>query len=341
MPVNKKKIHSTNKSEREVDRSKDDDKVGPFERERAFLEERFSLISPKKEKHDAQETINALSNETPPNVQPVDANFRLNLIRKYRELQSLSQQQELDLDDNPTFSKTKSDNSAESKKKIFETPELREVPLPPPANNWIPIGPAVLRQGQGGVKPATSGRTVDIAVCPGGNRVYIASANGGVWRSDDAGENWISLMDAFDLNPTTQASDSLACGAIAVDLANPDHLYVGTGEGGGGAYFGVGPISSIDGGINWITEFTSPGSTSLAGRSFYALAIDPADVNKVVAATDRGLYRREADGAGGFHWTKKNTGSATTAVTSVVVSRSGNVTSFYAAEHSGPISSST
>ena len=334
LPV-KKKISSKSKSRR-VDRSKDDE-VGPYERERSFLEERFSLISPKKERPKGQETINA-SNDVAPNVQPVAANFRLNLIRKYRELQS-QQQAVRGSDDLSTFSKT-SDKSTESKKKDFDHPELREVPLPPPANNWIPIGPSVLRQGQGGVKPATSGRTVGIAVSPGGNRVYIASANGGVWRSDDAGENWHSLMDAFNLNPTTLASDSLACGAIAVDLSNPDRVYVGTGEGGGGAYFGVGPISSIDGGNNWITELTSPGSPSLAGSSFYALAIDPADTNKVIAATERGLYRREADGAGDFHWTKKNTGSAATAVTSVVVSRSGNITSFYAAEYSGQIYSS-
>ena len=111
-----------------------------------------------------------------------------------------------------------------------------------------------------------------IVVAPGGNRVYIASANGGVWRSDDEGWNWKSLMDAFDLNPTTLASDSLACGAIEIDLANPDRIYVGTGEGGGGAYFGVGPIISNDGGNNWITEMTSPGSPSLAGSLFLRLS---------------------------------------------------------------------
>ncbi|MBN1259752.1 MAG: hypothetical protein JXB35_03640, partial [Anaerolineae bacterium] len=117
-------------------------------------------------------------------------------------------------------------------------------PQPAPHNNWAPIGPSVLRQGQGGVKPATSGRTTGIAVAPGGDRVYIAAANGGVWRSLDAGRTWTSLMDAFDLNPTHAASDSLACGAIALAPgATPetDRLYVGSGEGSGAAYFGVGP----------------------------------------------------------------------------------------------------
>ena len=75
-------------------------------------------------------------------------------------------------------------------------------PVPPPANNWIPIGPSVVRQGQGGVMPAVSGRTPAIAPLAGGNRAYIGAANGGVWRTEDGGASWVSLMDAFDLNPT-------------------------------------------------------------------------------------------------------------------------------------------
>ena len=94
-------------------------------------------------------------------------------------------------------------------------------------------------------------------------------------------------MNAFDLNPTHSRADSLAVGALAVvagATANQDRIYVGSGEGPGGAYFGVGPIVSIDGGQNWMTEVQSaPGSPQLAGSAFYALAVDPAD-----AAASRG-----------------------------------------------------
>jgi len=34
-------------------------------------------------------------------------------------------------------------------------------------------------------------------------------------------------MDSFDQNPANFASTSLACGAIAIDPANPDRIYVG------------------------------------------------------------------------------------------------------------------
>jgi hypothetical protein len=186
-----------------------------------------------------------------------------------------------------------------------ETVEVQSVILP--STRWIPIGPSVLCKGQAATQPPTSGRTVGISVAPGGERVYIATANGGVWYSEDTGQSWRSLMEAFDLNPLQDGSDSLACGAIALvpgETASQDRIYVGTGEGAGADYFGVGPIVSKNGGSSWIPEISIP---DLAGSAFYALAIDPADADRVVGAT-RGnrLYRRETDGSGGFHWIQKN-----------------------------------
>jgi hypothetical protein len=152
-------------------------------------------------------------------------------------------------------------------------------------------------------------------------------------------------MESFDLNPTTPASDSLSVGAIAIDLANPDHVYVGSGEGAGAAYFGVGPIVSDNGTASapaWVTEQAAPGSASLAGTAFYALAVDPANPDRVVAGTYRGVYRREPTGMGDFHWAQKTMGGATTqVVTSVVAAVSGGTTTFYAARYNGPIYNSS
>lgn len=232
------------------------------------------------------------------------------------------------------------DDAAEPPASMDAGVDLPQPPVPAPANNWVSIGPSVLRQGQGGVQPPTSGRTVGITVAPGGSRVYIAAANGGVWRSDDTGATWRSLMEAWDLDPQTAASDSLACGAIAGVFGATDRLYVGSGEGDGGAFNGVGPMVSFDGGINWATENVAPGSPALAGSSFYALAVDPANADRVVAGTRMGLYRREPNGAGGFHWVRKTVG-AVTWVPSVDVARQGTVTTFYAARWGGPVYTST
>lgn len=314
---------------------------GPFIRQKEFLEERMTPLRPKSDpdRPATRGTRDAPEIEKPefrPGEEPVlpsgesplDPDFRRKRIQEYRE----RQHQEIAGDTRPG---TRGARDA--------APPLP--PDAPPANNWIAIGPSVLRQGQGGVKPATSGRTPAIAVAPGGTRLYIGSANGGVWVSEDTGTTWRSLMDSFDLNPTTIASDSLSCGAIALVAGGApatDRVYVGSGEGAGGAYFGVGPIVSFDGGANWVTEPVAPGNPQLAGSAFHALAVDPADPDRVVAATYRGTYRREPNGAGGFHWAQKTMGGAgTQLVTSVVVARSGGVTTFYAARQNGPVYSST
>jgi hypothetical protein len=118
-------------------------------------------------------------------------------------------------------------------------------------------------------------------------------------------------------------------------------VYVGTGEGDGAAYFGVGPIVTNNGTANppaWTTEQAAIGSPSLAGTAFYALAVDPSDPDRVVAATYKGVYRREPNGAGAFHWVQKTMGGvATQTITSIVVASSGGTTSFYAARQSGPV----
>jgi hypothetical protein len=301
---------------------------GPGEREREFLEERMTPLAPKGAPRPPA-PVTPKEPGQPLEESPLPPDFRRRLVQDYRRRQQAQQPPPV------------------PPERGAGEPEQPEAPQPPPANNWIPIGPSVVRQGQGGVKPATSGRTPAIAVAPGGNRVYIGAANGGVWRSDDAGQTWRSLMDAFDLNPTTPASDSLSVGALAIDLANPDRVYVGSGEGDSAfaAYFGVGPIVTNNGTANppaWNTESAAPGSPSLAGTVFYALAVDPANPDRVVAATYRGVYRRESNGMGGFQWAQKTLGGSTTQiVSSVVAAASGGTTTFYLALWGDPVYSST
>ena len=213
-------------------------------------------------------------------------------------------------------------------------------------NNWTPLGPSIVVRGQTANRAPISGRVPGIAVAPGGNRLYVASANGGVWRSDDAGASWRSLMDGFDQNPTNVASSSLCCGAIAIDPNNPDRIYVGTGEGDTDqifanrivnappAYRGIGPIRSDDGGTNWVQETSSP---SLADFAFFQIAVDPGDPEHCVAATSNGLYERINVSSGVFTWQRRRTPRHS----SVVVARIGTVTTWFAAEYGGVVHSST
>lgn len=222
---------------------------------------------------------------------------------------------------------------------------LPGMPAIPGQNNWTPLGPGVVARGQTGNRAPVAGRTSGIAIAPDGLRVYAATANGGVWRSDDGGLSWRSTMDGFDTDPTNFATTSLACGAIAIDPADPDRVYVGTGEGDTDALFaqrvvnalpayrGIGPVRSDDGGVNWANE---PSTPSLAGFAFYQIAVDPADRDHCVAATTNGLYERMSSG-GGFIWQQRRPGVHS----SVVVARAAGTTTWFAAALGDRVSRST
>ena len=219
------------------------------------------------------------------------------------------------------------------------------MPALPGANNWVPIGPAVAARGQADGRPAIGGRTGRIAIAAGGSRMYAATANGGVFRSDNGGDSWYSTMDGFDTDPSSFAAASLCCGAIAISHSDPDRVYVGTGEGDTDSLFtlrltnalpsyrGIGPIRSDNGGGSWVLEASSP---DLAGFDFFALAVDPANHQNVVGATNNGLYQRTVSG-GVPTWQRRITG----AHTSVVVAAAGGVTNFVAAKRGGGVVRST
>jgi len=213
-------------------------------------------------------------------------------------------------------------------------------PSIPGQKNWTPLGPSVVVNGQAQGLPPIGGRVSGIAVAPGGQVVYAASANGGVFRSDDGGMTWRALMDAFDVAPTSFASTSLACGAIAIDLSDPQLIYVGTGEGDTNslfnrrvtnalpAYRGIGPTRSSDGGKTWKRESTAAGSPTLNGKAFFALAIDPANRENVLGATTDGLYQRIPGSGRDFEWVQRRPGVHS----SVKAASTGGATLFFAAE---------
>jgi hypothetical protein len=213
-------------------------------------------------------------------------------------------------------------------------------PFVPGARNWLPLGPTIVLDGQTVGSQPVGGRVSGLAIAPGGQIVYAASASGGVFRSDNGGTSWHSLMDGFDVDPTNFASTSLACGAIAIDPADPSRVYVGTGEGDTHqifqfrivnalpAYRGIGPIRSDDGGDTWVTELAANGSPGLAGKAFFSLAVDPGNRENVLGATTGGLYQRMPTVGGQFEWVRRREGIHS----SVVVASAGGTTRFCTAE---------
>lgn len=138
------------------------------------------------------------------------------------------------------------------------------------------------------VGPHRGGRTVGaVGVPQQPNVFYIGVNNGGVWKTNDYGRTWNPI---FDDQPTGSVGD------IVISPADPNTIYVGSGEGLQRPDLSVGDgiYKSIDGGDTWK-------NTGLKdGQQIGGMAIDPVNKDRVFAAvlghpygpnTERGVFR--------------------------------------------------
>ncbi len=133
-----------------------------------------------------------------------------------------------------------------------------------------------------------SGRVTSIdALYTNPDIIYLGTASGGVWKTENAGTTWQPI---FDDQPI------LNIGAVVVQQSNPSVLWVGTGEGnprnsinlGGGIY------KSLDGGKNW--KMMGLEKT----KNIHRIIIDPVNPNTIYVAAignpyaehpERGVYK--------------------------------------------------
>jgi hypothetical protein len=184
-------------------------------------------------------------------------------------------------------------------------------------NMWLPLGPTGMLQGQAANRPRVSGRVRALAVHPGGDRIYAAAANGGIWYSSNGGGTWRSIggLASTDIAGITRPAHRNACGAVLVrfdhdfpDDESKDLVFVGTGEttprvqarpgsplGGVGIFVAKGPAASTDA-DPWTIE-----APNLQGEGVYRMAIQPGG-DTVVAATSIGLVQRPASPAAHKNW---------------------------------------
>ncbi|MDX1471370.1 MAG: glycosyl hydrolase, partial [Flavobacteriaceae bacterium] len=134
----------------------------------------------------------------------------------------------------------------------------------------------------------TSGRVADLAVNPDNpQQYYVATASGGVWKTDNAGNTYEPLFDA-------QGSYSIGC--ITLDPHNPNTVWVGTGENNNqrSVAYGDGIYRSKDGGKTW--KNVGLKDSEHIGK----IIVDPTDPMIVYVAAvgplwdkggDRGVYK--------------------------------------------------
>jgi photosystem II stability/assembly factor-like uncharacterized protein len=162
-----------------------------------------------------------------------------------------------------------------------------------PATAWVSLGPTDAPQqfNYYRINAVDSGRPNAIVVNPQDpNIVYVATSGGGVWKT----YNFLSGSDPTWI-PTTDTLPNLAVGALALDPAHPDTLYMGNGDfidGAGNTMF-----KSTDGGATWSAPVELAGSYGAVPATVGSIRQIQVDGDDVWVATDAGLFRSSDAGA--------------------------------------------
>lgn len=133
-----------------------------------------------------------------------------------------------------------------------------------------------------------SGRCTSIdAVVSNPDIIYVGTASGGVWKTENSGTTWKPI---FDEQPV------INIGSVHIQQSNPDVVWVGTGEGNprNSLNIGEGIFKSLDAGKTWKRMGLEK------TRNIHRIIVDPTNPNTVYAAAignpyapnaERGVYK--------------------------------------------------
>jgi photosystem II stability/assembly factor-like uncharacterized protein len=155
--------------------------------------------------------------------------------------------------------------------------EFLQSNVPNVPSPWTSIGPGNI-----------GGRIRSLIIHPiNPNIMWVGGLAGGVWKTTNGGTSWSTNTDELA---------NLAVNCMAIDSANPDILYAGTGEGffNDDSIRGDGIFKTEDGGTNW-RRLERSRFCPWVNR----LAISPTNSQIILAATQFGLYRSTE---GGENW---------------------------------------
>jgi len=144
------------------------------------------------------------------------------------------------------------------------------------SSNWQALGPFAPPTNGG-----DAGRLNCVAFHPTNMIImYVGSPSGGLWKTNDGGNTWVSLTDNLPV---------VGVSSIVIDYSNPNIIYIATGDGDATDTYSIGILKSIDGG----QSFQTTGLNYLVEnrRSINKLIINPINPKTLFAATSAGIFR--------------------------------------------------
>ncbi|MDH7446731.1 T9SS type A sorting domain-containing protein [Aquimarina sp. 2201CG14-23] len=160
------------------------------------------------------------------------------------------------------------------------------------AGDWTIFGPTVIPESTVGFY-AGMGRLNVVTFNPTNtDEIWVGSPGGGIWRSNDAGANWIPKGDDI---PNLGVSD------IVFDPTNQNVMYLATGDFDGAQNNSIGVLKSTDHGETWVPTGLNYDVTQI--RRIAHLLIDPNNTSTIFATTSLGIYKSTD---GGINWALKS-----------------------------------
>ena len=146
-------------------------------------------------------------------------------------------------------------------------------------SNWSNVGP--VEAGLIRYTPGT-GRINQMAIDPSNDQIWYAGApSGGLWKSTDAGQNWIPVFDEFP---------QIGVSGIAIDKEDTDIIYIATGDDDALDSYSIGVMKSFDGGTTW-AETGLTAANMGRSNALNEIVIHPNDRNTLFVAGSNGFYK--------------------------------------------------